>query len=118
MGYVLFFAAWVGHSALWLVGLNVLYSQPLNRTFLRIARLVVAILVFGFPFVLWAVVGLDLLAVNVNGPPPGLWAVQVYLGLCFYISFWAIPVMTLFRLLRPTPRQLRGRKRRIVDVAA
>ncbi len=118
MGYVLFFAAWVGHSALWLVGLNILYSQPLNRTLLRIARLVVAVVVFGFPFALWAAVGLDLLAINVNGLPPGFWPIQIYLGLCFYIAFWAIPVMTLFRLLRQTPRQLAGRKQRIVDVAA
>ena len=118
MGYVLFFAAWVGHAALWLVGLNILYSQPFHRSYLKAARLLVAVVVFGFPFALWAIVGFDLLAIIVTDPSPPFMLLQLYLGLCFFISFWAIPVMTLFRLVRQTPRQLISRRRHIVDVSA
>lgn len=117
IGYALFFAAWVGHSALWLVGLNILYSQPLDRTFLKLVRLAVGVIVFGFPFFLWAVAGLDLLAVSLGNLSSGSLVLQLYLAQCFFITFWAIPMATLVRLLRRRPPQLAAKQSEVVDVA-
>ncbi|MFL5340046.1 MAG: metallophosphoesterase [Gemmataceae bacterium] len=113
MGYLLFFAAWVGHAALWLVALNVLYSRPIHKTVLKLARLAVAVITFGFPIALWAAAGFDLLAVGQTPPR----AVQLYLGLCFFTAFCAIPFVTVKRLMRPDPPQLVGRKSAIFDTA-
>jgi predicted MPP superfamily phosphohydrolase len=117
LGYLLFFAAWVGHSAWWLVGLNILYSRPLHRSYLKAVRLGVGILVLAFPFILWAVAGLAL-----PDFPPEYWTPRsgvlgVYLGLCWSMSLIAIPAVTVSRLLRMTPLALRERSSRIVNVA-
>lgn len=117
IGYVLFFAAWVGHSALWLVGLNVLYSRPLNGTFLKLARLAVGVIVFGFPAFLWAVAGWNLLARSLGNAGPGYLLLQLYLAQCFFMTFWAIPMVTLLRHLRRTPPQVAARTSEVLDVA-
>ncbi|HEV3145812.1 MAG TPA: metallophosphoesterase, partial [Gemmataceae bacterium] len=117
LGYALFFAAWVGHSAWWLVGLNMLYSRPLPRWILKSARLSVGVLVFIFPFILWWLEGFRL-----AGFPPEEWSVGsgtigIYLALCWAMALLAIPTFTIVRHLRWQPPQLQARMSRVVDVA-
>jgi len=117
LGYLLFLAAWVGHSAWWLVGLNMLYSRPLPRAFLKSARLSVGILVLVFPFILWRVEGLALAHF-----PPEEWTLPtellgIYLGLCWAMSLLAIPAVTISRQLRWDPPQLQSRTTKVLDVS-
>src|SRR5262249_20698268 len=73
---------------------------------LKIAQLVDAVIVFGFPFALfalWQLGGLDLVAV------------RVYLALCLGIALIAIPVCTVWRLVRPTAPQLVEHRGEVVD---
>jgi len=101
-------AAWVGHSALWLVGLNVLYSRPLPRRFLRFMRVFTAGVVFGFP-----------IAVAVGGflGAESLLGVQLYLAACLGMSLVMVPVVTLARRLQHAPTQLVARRGVVVDFA-
>src|SRR5262245_49133218 len=117
LGYLLFFAAWVGHSAWWLVGLNIVYSRPMPRWLLKTARHGVGILVLIFPFILWWLEGLRLAHF-----PPEDWSVGsaiigIYLGLCWAMSLVAIPAMTIARQLRWQPPQLQARSSRILNIA-
>jgi len=115
LGIALFFAAWVGHSAIWLVSLNIVYSQPLPRVILRGWRALVGGLVALFPIVLWAIAGIDL----PNFPPlewtPSSAILGIYLGLCWFCSLVIIPIATLSRHLRMAPPQLVSIKSHIVD---
>src|SRR5262245_54434999 len=102
------FAAWVGHATLWLVVLNVLYSRPYHERLLKIAQLIDGVIVFSFPVVLlavWQVGGIDTIAV------------RAYLALCLAITFLAIPIITAWRLIRPTPGQLVQHRSEVVDYA-
>jgi len=116
-GYLLFFAAWVGHSALWLVALNILYSRPFHKKTLKIARLAVAIIVFGFPIALWAIAGLELAGLTSRVASLGDGVLTGYLALCWTMSLVIIPLVTLLRNLAPTPAQLRLRRSRVIDIA-
>src|SRR5689334_9068521 len=117
LGYALFFAAWVGHSAWWLVGLNILYSRPMPRWLLKSARLSVGVLVLIFPFLLWWLEGLRLADFPPEEWTPGSAAIGIYLGLCWAMSFVGIPTVTLARQLRWRPPQLQSRSSRVVNVA-
>jgi predicted MPP superfamily phosphohydrolase len=117
LGYALFFAAWVGHSAWWLVGLNILYSQPMPRWVLKSARLGVGVLVLIFPLVLWWLEGLSLADFPPEEWTAGTAVIGIYLGICWAMSFAAIPAMTLARQLRWRPPQLQSRDSRILNVA-
>src|SRR5947209_3324932 len=102
------FAAWVGHAALWLVVLNVLYSRPYHKRVLKIIQLIDGLIVFSFPFVLlalWQMGGIDTVVV------------RAYLALCLAITFLAIPVFTAWRLIRPRAPQLTERRGEVVDFA-
>jgi predicted MPP superfamily phosphohydrolase len=117
LGYFLFFAAWVGHSAWWLVGLNMLYSRPLPRLVLKWSRLSVGVIVLVFPFILWALEGLTL-----ANFPSDEWSlstalVETYLGLCWAMSLVLIPAMTISRHLRWQAPQLQKRSSKILDVS-
>lgn len=102
------FAAWVGHAALFLVALNVLYSQPYHKRLLKAARLIDGIIVFSFPFVFLAL--WELGALN-NAVAKG------YLALCLGVTILAIPIFTLARLLRRAPPQLVAQRSEVVDFA-
>jgi uncharacterized protein len=116
-GYFLFFAAWVGHSAFFLVGLNVLYSRPLPRPLLKTARFLDAVFVFGFPFALWAIAGPSLAGLTSTVRSPADVVLTLYLAACWAMSLGAIPLATLLRQLRSTPKQQRARRGRVLDVA-
>jgi predicted MPP superfamily phosphohydrolase len=108
--------AWVGHAALFLVGLNILYSCPLHRHTLSKIRGLTAVIVFSFPAV---IAGLNYWGML---EPPAQWYVapgpiEVYLLLCLGMCLLVIPAATLIRHLRPIPAQLIARHSQVVDVA-
>jgi predicted MPP superfamily phosphohydrolase len=114
LGLSLFFAAWVGHSAIWLVALNVLYAQPVRRSVLRAARLLVGILVVVFPVALAVHSGIDL-----PNFPPLEWTgssvpVAAYLFSTWFVALVIIPVVTISRQIRTTPPQLVSSKSEVV----
>jgi uncharacterized protein len=115
--YLLFFAVWVGHSALWLVALNVIYSRPFHRRTLKLAQLAVAALVFGFPLAVWATIGLDFAPLRARVVSFPWLPLQVYFALCLAMSCWVIPIATVIRLLRPIPVQLVSRLNEVMDTA-
>jgi predicted MPP superfamily phosphohydrolase len=117
-GYLLFLAAWVGHSALWLVALNVIYSRPLHRELLKAIRWLVALLVFGFPAALWCVAGLDLSGLAWPAGGLGGAALTAYLALCWAMSLAIIPLVTVCRQLAASPPALRSRRSEIIDTTA
>src|SRR5580700_7151295 len=111
-----FAAAWVGHAAIWLVGLNVLYSRPIHRDILNRIRLVVGLIVFGFPIALagfwyWGVIDLS------EKAQPAPLALEAYLAICLLMSVIVIPVITVLRLLRTTPTHLIAQRGEVIDVA-
>lgn len=109
VGLLLFAAAWVGHAALWLVSLNILYSRPIHKHLLKRVRLLVGLLVLAFPFSLYLIAGLDLARLP--------WWCLAYLVPCWIMTFLLIPVVTLRRQLRGLPAPVRSRTSRIYDVA-
>src|SRR5262245_51928613 len=114
--YLLFFVVWVGHSALWLVALNIIYSRPFHRRTLKFAQTAVAVIVFGFPFAVWATIGLDFAPLRTKGPPPEWLPLELYFALCLAMSCSAIPIVTVVRVLRPTPLQMVSRRSEVFDV--
>lgn len=101
-------AAWVGHSALWTVGLNVLYGLPYHRAFLRLCRLAVGVIVFSFPLMIGILWQLEIALPQ---------AARLYLAACVGMCLVVIPVVTLQRLLQPKPPQLLQRQREVIDFA-
>jgi uncharacterized protein len=104
---VLVFAAWVGHAAIWLVALNIVYSQPLPRWALKTLRAGVGLLVWSFPLVA---------AVAYGSPLNG--AVWAYLGACWAMTFVVIPLVTVRRHQRRLPAGIVTERSRLIDAAA
>ncbi len=100
--------AWVGHATIWLVLLNLLYSQPIHKRWLRTLRLIDAVIVFSFPGVWLGGVWSD----GLNLP-----IIRAYLWVCWGVACLAIPTATLLRLTRRTPREQIRRTSQIVDYA-
>lgn len=100
------FFAWVGHATIWLVALNLLYSQPIHKKWLRTARFLDAVLVFAFPVVLFGLWWQDYL---------NSWIVRGYLLICWGVAFVAIPAATLLRLTRRTPKSQIHRTCQVVN---
>ena len=113
--YVLFLMVWIGHSALWLVALNVAYSRPLHRNILKPMRLAVGVIVFGFPFFIWALVGLDFATLRGTNLGPAWFALKIYLAICLAMAIAVIPLFTIIRLLRQMPAQLASRRSEVID---
>lgn len=105
---VLGFFAWVGHATIWLVLLNLLYSQPIHKKWLRAARLLDAIIVFAFPLVFFGLRWRSDL-----GEP----VVRGYLLVCWVVAFIVIPAATLRRLVRRMPRSQLQRTSQVVNYA-
>src|SRR5437899_1057857 len=103
---LVFFLVWVGHSAIWLVCLNVVYSQPIDKRILGLVRLAVAILVFGFPLFVWFAVPRDFGPVESIAPFVKFLGLGMYFALCLVMSCWIIPLVTLRRQFRAVPVQL------------
>lgn len=109
-----FLVVWIGHSALWLVTMNIVYSQPLPRWALRTWRAIVAGLVAIFPIAYWTLVTI----VPDNHSSAIWWIAHVYVGLCCLNCVTVIPLVTVRRWLRTRPPQLVGQTSHVIDTAS
>jgi predicted MPP superfamily phosphohydrolase len=112
-------AAWFGHAFLMTVCLNWSYAQPVGRRILKNVRLLIAILVFAFPFALaWAYFGRlgEFWALTPAGASE--WPIAAYLWACWLTTLVYIPVITIMRAARRDPPQVVHRDGKIVDIAA
>src|SRR3954451_18089679 len=101
-------AAWPGHAFTLTVTLNLIYSFPLPRKLQRGGRLVVAILVFAFPA----------LAIFDFGGDELRWTLlTAYLWFAIAVGWFALPILTVRRLLRKPPSLLVGSSSHVVDLA-
>ena len=89
---VWFTVGWVGHACLWTYSLNNLYGRPIPKWFLKPYRLGCGLVIVGFPLEIW-------LADQFAHP---LLAIA-YLVVCGLIGGILFPVITVGRLMRPTP---------------
>lgn len=111
-------AAWFGHAFLLTVCLNWWYAHPLSRKLLKWLRLIIAILVFGFPFVLgWACFG-RLRELALSFEDAFTWPVTTYLWLCWLTALVYVPVVSVVRAIRRDPRPVVHREGRFEDIAA
>ena len=109
-------AGWIGHAALWLVALNVLYSRRIHRTVLKVARVVDGVVVFSVPLVLTALLFGKVIDPGLGRHQAPL-ALEIYLAACDAICVLVIPAVTAARHLRPSAPHLVSRRGEIVDFA-
>jgi predicted MPP superfamily phosphohydrolase len=117
LGVILFLTACAGHTALLVYSINWWYGQPLNHKLLRWIRHTHALLVLGFPLLLWWAFGLDMAGLWYPEFGPG-WAdvLRVYVVGCWAVSWGVLPAVTWGRL-RHRPAALARNDTRTVDVA-
>jgi len=92
-------AVCIGHACIWTTLLNVLYSQPLPKWFLKPWRLLTGLVIVAFP----------LLVIRTHDgylhAPRNLYGSGwLYHDACFIFGAISLPVVTLVRNLRPRPR--------------
>jgi uncharacterized protein len=116
--FLLFFAAWVGHGYLLMLTLNVTYSRPFHRKFLKVLRLVCGLLLVGGPPLFATLAGFDLIALVKRALADGSYLVPAaYAWFCVVLGGIAFPAVTFYRLLRGNPRIVLDERTATVDVA-
>jgi uncharacterized protein len=108
--------AWIGHACLWTHLLNVLYSQPIPKPFLKLWRLGTGIVI---------AIGIPVLCVSVGHVPTPIDVrlqdcnslAMLYLMGCMAWGALAFPVITVRRLLRKPPADVLAESSRIIDIA-
>jgi predicted MPP superfamily phosphohydrolase len=108
--------ACVGHGYLLMVALNVTYSQPFNRVFLRMLRRVCGLLLVGGPVAFGLLLGFDLVELGRSTLADGSNLIPVgYVWIC--VAFGAIwfPAVTLMRLVRKPPAVVLDERTTTVD---
>jgi len=112
---LLFLAAvWVGHAALWTYTLNLAYSRPWHKAFLRTYRALMALVIVGLPIylVLIAPGGVRLYDVLTTWSS---WT-GIYALICLALGLIGVPYHTLRRWFTPRPRQILDEQTTHVDV--
>jgi predicted MPP superfamily phosphohydrolase len=117
-GVLLWVGACVGHTALLMAGMNVLFSLPLPKRPLSITRKVQSLLVLSSPVLFWFALGFDR-GLEVHAYPdtlccPFMWAWTL---LCWFAAFGLLPAFTLWRLTRRRPAALVSNSSEVIDVA-
>jgi predicted MPP superfamily phosphohydrolase len=113
---VLYLGACVGHTALWMFALNIVFGLPWPKGALNLARKLHALIVFSAPVLFWFGLGL-------NHGLAGPYAVQFpcpfmegYTLLCWLFGFVLLPGFTAWNLLRRPPAALADCRGETVDV--
>ena len=115
---MLFFVAGVGHGYLLMVVLNVLYSRPIHRKFLKYYRLFNGLLLFGAPALFLSFVGYDLLELGKHASEHGAMLIPVaWAWFLVGVGGLALPFVTIWRLFRRTPPIVLREHTETVDVA-
>jgi predicted MPP superfamily phosphohydrolase len=115
--FSLFLLAWIGHGYLLMLVLNVTYSYPIHRKFLKALRQVCGLLLVAGPPTFGALIGFDLLKLGRAFLTEGSWLVPVaYAWLCVLagVAFFGV---TVKRLLRQRPAVVLDERTETVDVA-
>jgi predicted MPP superfamily phosphohydrolase len=113
----LFAIACLGHLCLVLASHNQWYGSALPRRLVDVVQGVHALVLFGWPIVLWRLIGSDF-GVLVEPPFPA-WRVTVlaYLVACWLAALIGLPWVTLSRRRRARPAALASNHSDTVDVA-
>ncbi|MBX7103719.1 MAG: metallophosphoesterase [Gemmataceae bacterium] len=102
--------AWIGHAFALTVALNIAYSCPVHRRFLRTFRLLIGIAVFSFAFAFpWWIDRLT------HGPLR-LEPITAWLAICLFSGLIILPVQTLRRNLRREPAVVASRQASLLDL--
>ena len=119
LGALLFLLFWVGHGYWLMVTLNMIYSRPYNRTFLRLIRKVWGLtLVFGPP-ALALIVGIDpAMAIEQASVEPLRWWLLGYMLACIVIGGLWFPFITWKRYVRRPPAVITDEQTTVFDVEA
>jgi predicted MPP superfamily phosphohydrolase len=118
MDYLLFGLAWIGHGYALTVLLNIAYSQPYHRVFLKVVRAVIGLMIFSAPFLFAWYFGLritDFFRTAGNSPPQI--AVAVYLVVVLFASCVVLPIITIRRATRTRPAPILDESTTTIDVA-
>jgi len=99
---------WIGHACLWTTLLNMLYSRPLPKHFLKPWRLFTGVVLAAFAA--WLVYAT---AQDFDEIPPVL---QVYSAFCLVVGGLFFPIITLARNLRPKPKSLLSERTVTLDL--
>jgi predicted MPP superfamily phosphohydrolase len=114
-----FLGACVGHTALWMLVINIVFGLPWHRRVLSVARKLHALVVLSAPVLFWFGFGFDRGIVLAPYPEtlccPAMWG---YTVLCWIFGLVFLPAVTVGNLLRPRPPALVSNHTEIVDVAA
>jgi uncharacterized protein len=114
---VVFALFWLGHACLWMWVMNVTYSRPLHRDFLKVFRLAMALLIWLGPPLIGLFVTFDLLGLlQSRWHGMGYAIVAVYAALCLYVAAVVLPLLTLRLLLRRQPKVVRGETTHTFDL--
>jgi uncharacterized protein len=118
LSLLLFLAAWVGHGYLLMLALNVIYSRPFHRKFLKLLRLTCGLLLVGGPPVFAVVLGIDLIELGRGALAHGSYLIPVgYAWVCVLAGAIAFPVVTVYRLVRRCPMVVLDERTETVNVA-
>lgn len=116
LGFLLFLLSWVGHGYWLMVALNMVYSRPYSRTFLRALRKGAGVLLVLGPPALGLLVGFDVRAA-IDRAESWTWGPLGYLLACAVFGGWFF-VVTLWRLTRRTPDVVVDETTVVYDVEA
>ena len=118
MDYVLFGLAWVGHAYLLMVLVNLVYSHPWHRLFLKAFRASMGLLILvGPPLFAWGI-GTHITAILCDSfHSPKYIAPAIYLAIALFMACIVLPYFTLSRVFRPRPSPIRDEKTETIDVA-
>jgi predicted MPP superfamily phosphohydrolase len=116
VSFLPFLFACIGHGYLLMVALNVTYSRPFNRVFLRTLRRVCGLLLVGGPVAFGWLIGVDLIGLGRSALIDGSHVIPVaYAWLCVAFGAGWFPVVTLMRLLRKRPAVVLDERTAVVD---
>ena len=115
--FLLFIAVWVGHGYLLMLTLNVTYSYPLHRKFLKALRQVCGLLLIAGPPLFASLFGTNLIELAAAARNE-VWLLipAVYAWVCVGAAGWFVAV-TIWRLRPRRPTVLLDERTETVDVA-
>lgn len=99
---------WVGHACIWTTLLNIFYSQPLPKTFLKLWRLLTGAVIGLFPILLSVQLPDDLAAI----PLP----LVAYFIVCLLYGAVIFPIITAYRNFRPRPACISDERTETLDL--
>jgi predicted MPP superfamily phosphohydrolase len=118
MNYLLFALASFGNAYLLMVLVNVVYSQPYHRHFLKAFRAIMGLLIFGSPIAFLCLLGAAPWPIIANAFDTGSrLPLAIYLLMVLAMALVVFPIVTARRALRPRPAAVVSETTVTIDVA-